>query len=259
MILDCHVHLPSPGLNRALEWEPFTADTEAAIAYLRRCGVDGIVANSMRALLATTPEEVVAGNDELVQTLQRYPGFVIPACQLNTNYPRESMDELHRCSERLGMVWVGELCGYIGGYSYETPAFADVLRLATDLDMVVQIHDDSASDMARLLTEFPQTTFVLAHLGDSPEEVEERIGLAARFPNLYLDICGHGYQRMGVLELAVRQASADRVLFGSDYTVNDPAGVIARIQLADFDAETKKKLLGGNLAHLLTERGWKGL
>ena len=98
---------------------------------------------------------------------------------------------------------------------------------------------------------------MLAHLGDAPEEVEERIGLAARFPNLYLDICGHGYQRMGVLELAVRQAGRERVLFGSDYTINDPAGVIARIQVADFDAETKDGLLGGNLSRLLNEHGWK--
>lgn len=86
------------------------------------------------------------------------------------------------------MVWVGELCGYIGGYAYDTPAFADVIRLATKLDVVVQIHDDSAADIARLLAGFPGMTFVLAHLGDSPEEVEERIGLAARFPNLYLAI-----------------------------------------------------------------------
>jgi len=259
MILDCHVHLPSPGLKRTEEWEPCTADTEAAIAYLRRCGIGGIVASSARGLLAQTPEEVIAGNDETAQANQQNAGFVIPACQVNTNFPNEAIEELRRCRDKLGMVWVGELCGYVSGYSYATPAFADALRTATGLGMVVQIHNDSSSDMARLLTEFPQTTFVLAHLGDSPEEVEERIGLAARFPNLYLDICGHGYQRMGVLELAVRQASADRVLFGSDYTVNDPAGVIARIQLADFDAETKEKLLGGNLAHLLTERGWKDL
>ena len=97
----------------------------------------------------------------------------------------------------------------------------------------------------------------LPTLGDSPEEVEERIGLAARFPNLSLDICGHGYQRMGVLELAVQQAGSGRVLFGSDYTINDPAGVIARIQAADFNAETKAGLLGGNLSRLLGEHGWK--
>jgi predicted TIM-barrel fold metal-dependent hydrolase len=110
--------------------------------------------------------------------------------------------------------------------------------------------------MARLCADFPQTTFVLAHLGDSEEEVRERIGLAGRYANLNLDICGHGYQRMGVLESAVRVAGSQRVLFGSDYTVNDPAGVIARIQAADFDAQTKAQLLGENLSRLLHKHGW---
>jgi predicted TIM-barrel fold metal-dependent hydrolase len=211
----------------------------------------------MRALLAQIPEEVAAGNDEMALAARAYPGFIVPACQVNPNFPGDAITELRRCREELGTVWLGELCGYIGGYSYTTTAFGDVLHLATELDMVVQIHNDSASDMARLCADFPQTTFVLAHIGDSPEEVEERIGLAARFPNLYLDICGHGYQRMGVLELAVRQAGSGRVLFGSDYTINDPAGVIARIQAADFDTQTKAGLLGGNCFRLLGEHGWK--
>jgi predicted TIM-barrel fold metal-dependent hydrolase len=198
---------------------------------------------------------VAAGNDEVAQAALAYPGFIVPACQVNTNFPSEALAELRRCHDTLGMVWVGELCGYIGGYSYATLAFGDLLRLATELDMVVQIHNDSVSDVARLCAEFPQTLFVLAHLGDSPEEVEARIGLAHRYPNLYLDICGHGYQRMGVLELAVRQAGRQRVLFGSDYTINDPAGVIARIQVADFDEQTKAGLLGENLARLLDEHG----
>jgi predicted TIM-barrel fold metal-dependent hydrolase len=257
MIFDCHVHLPSPGLKQTLEWKPCTKDLEAAITYLRRCGVEGIVTSSTRALLAQSPEEVRAGNEETAQAARQYPGFVIPACQINTNFPQEAIEELRYCKHELGMIWVGELCGYIGGYSYDTPFFRDAIRSATEMDMVVQIHADLTADIVRLLAAFPKTTFVLPHLGDSPEEVEERINLAARFPNLYLDICGHGYQRMGVLELAVRQAGRDRVLFGSDYTINDPAGVIARIQMAGFDDETKDKLLGGNLAHLLVEYGWK--
>jgi uncharacterized protein len=257
MILDCHVHLPSTGLKSTLEWEPCTKDTGAAMAYLRRCGVDSLVGSSTRALLAQSPEEVRTGNDETARTALEYPDFVVPACQLNTNFQRDAIEELLRCKSVLGMIWIGELCGYIGGYSYDTSSFRQVILTATEMDMIVQIHDDSSEDMARLLAEFPKTTFVLAHLGDSPQEVEERIALAARFENLYLDISGHGYQRMGVLELAVRQAGHERVLFGSDFTINDPAGVIARIQTADFDDETKAGILGGNVSRLLKEHGWK--
>jgi predicted TIM-barrel fold metal-dependent hydrolase len=104
--------------------------------------------------------------------------------------------------------------------------------------MVVQIHDDSAADIARLLAGFPGATFVLANLDDSPEGVEERIGLAARFPNLYRDISGHSYQRMGVLELAVQQAGSERVLFVSDYTLS--RSYILRMRLIEI---TEKLLL----------------
>jgi hypothetical protein len=101
---------------------------------------------------------------------------------------------------------VGELYGYIGGYAYDTPAFVDVIRLATELDVVAQIHDESAADIAG----FPGITFVLAHLADSPEEVEERIGLAV--------------QR--------------GVLFGSDYTL--ARSYILRMRLIEI---TEKFLL----------------
>jgi hypothetical protein len=85
---------------------------------------------------------------------------------------------------------------------------AGALRLATELDRVVQIHNDSADDMARLCASYPRTTFELAHLGDSPDEVEERIGLAERFSSLSMDISGHGYRRMGYWNwLFVRQGA----------------------------------------------------
>jgi hypothetical protein len=257
MILDCHVHLPSPGLARTLEWAPCTRDLAAAASYLRRCGVERVVASSARAVAAKSVEELIAGNDETAQAAKDYPGFIVAACQINTNFGPASLAEIRRCHDEFGIVWVGELCGYIGGYRYDTEAFLAAMQLASDLNMVVQIHEEDAEEMSRLCAEFPDVDFVLAHLGDSPEECKRRCELAAKHQNLHLDICGHGYQRMGVLELAVQCAGPDRVLFGSDYTINDPAGVIARVQHADFDDETKAKILGGNTMRLLGERGVK--
>ena len=254
-IFDCHVHLPSPGLGRAWEWAECTPDVAAAVQYLRHCDIDGVLANTVRGEVAATPAEMVAANDEIAQIAENYRDTVVPACLVNTNFPAESLIEIRRCHDELGMVWLGELCGYASGYRYDTLGFTDAVRLATDLNMVVHIHNDDALDMDRLSLEFPDTVFVLAHLGDSPHDVKARIGLSERHPNLYLDISGHGYQRMGVLELAVRVAGADRVLFGSDYTVNDPAGVIARIRMAGFDEDTRPKILGGNVLRLLAQRG----
>ena len=258
MIFDCHVHLPSPSLGVSWEWEPFAPDLESALGYLRSCGVTHLLANTYRGEAAASSAEMVAGNDEIYRLARAYPGEIVPVCLVNPNFPAQALDELRRCHDEYNFVWVGELCGYVGGFSYDTPAFHAILQLAGDLNMVVHIHNDDALDMERLCAQFPENTFVLAHLGESPEDVRARIGLAGKYPNLYLDISGNGFERMGVLELAVQVAGAERVLYGSDFSINDPAGVIARIQRSHFEDETKRKLLGENLVRLLHEHGWVG-
>lgn len=252
MIFDCHVHLPSPSLGVTLEWSPFTQDIPSAIAYLKRCGIDRIIASTALGLLAKNADEITAANTEIAQLAKRYPDFIEPACQINTSY-LGMLDEIKRCRAELGMVWLGELCGYFAGYEYNTSAFADVLNLAADLKMVVQIHNDDAADMERLCAEFRETTFVLSHLGDKPDSVKRRIAMTARYPNLSLDICGNGFERMGILELTVQTAGTERVLFGSDFTINDPAGVIARIEKSDFDDDTRTKILGASVQKLLRD------
>ena len=255
MIFDCHVHLPSAGLAKTWEWQPFTPDLGAAIRYLRRCEVHRAIANSMRGELARTPGEMIAGNDEAAQAAKQYPDMLVPACLVNTDLGDEALAEIRRCHDELGMAWIGELCGYASGYAYHTDAFGRAVALAGELNMVVQLHVDDAKEMDRICGASPQVTFVLPHPGDSPAEVVARCELAAKHTNLCLDLSGHGVQRMGVLDLAVKCAGPDRVLFGSDYTINDPAAVIATIRASYLEDEVKEKILGGNAARMLAERG----
>ena len=255
MIFDCHVHLPSPGLEKSWEWQPFTPNLAAAMRYLRRCGVDRAIANSMRGEVARTSGEMSAGNDEAAQAAKQYSDMLVPACLVNTDLGEEATAEIRRCRNELGIVWIGELCGYASGYAYDTDAFARAMALAGELDMVVQIHSEGWKEMDGICSQFPAVTFVLPHPGDSPKEVQARCELAAKHANLYLDLSGHGVQRMGVLDLAVRCAGPERVLFGSDYTINDPAAVIATIRASYLDDRTKELILGGNTLRLLNERG----
>jgi len=254
MIFDCHVHLPSPALERTWEWQPFTPDLAAAVRYLQRCGVDRAIANSMRGELAKTPEEMIASNEEAAEAAKTYPEMLVPACLVNTNFGHEAAEEIRRCHDELGMVWVGELCGYAGGYTYDTEGFAKAVETAAELNMVVQIHVDDTPEMDRLCGAFSNVTWVLPHPGDSPAEVVERCELATKHGNLYIDLSGHGVQRLGVLDLAVRCAGPDRVLFGSDYTINDPAAVMATIEKSYLSDEVKGKVLGGNVVRMLGER-----
>ena len=70
-------------------------------------------------------------------------------------------------------------------------------------------------------------------------------------PNFYLDTSGYGHDRVGVLEYAVKTIGSDRILFGSDFSINDPSTVIARIRNSFLTMEQKQKILSGNILELL--------
>ena len=73
----------------------------------------------------------------------------------------------------------------------------------------------------------------------------------ARHPNCYMDTSGYGHVRMGMLEYAVKTIGPDRVLFGSDFSINDPSTVLARIHHSFLTEEQKAKVRAGNLEALL--------
>jgi predicted TIM-barrel fold metal-dependent hydrolase len=56
---------------------------------------------------------------------------------------------------------------------------------------------------------------------------------------------------MGMLEYAVQRIGPERVLFGSDFSINDPGSVIARVENSFLTEEQKEQVLSRNLEALL--------
>ena len=63
-------------------------------------------------------------------------------------------------------------------------------------------------------------------------------------PNCCIDTSGYGHDRVGMLEYAVKTIGPDRILFGSDFSINDPSTVIARVHNAFLTEEQRRKSLG---------------
>jgi predicted TIM-barrel fold metal-dependent hydrolase len=70
-----------------------------------------------------------------------------------------------------------------------------------------------------------------------------------------LDIAGDGHQRVGILERAVKEIGSDRVLYGSDFTINDPSGPITRVRNAFLSEADRENILFRNIDRLLASRG----
>ena len=253
LLFDCHVHAPSLDGQSAFSWAPSIRTCGEMVRYLDRLSIRGAVLMSSQAAGATTAEEELAGNSDLVETLRRYPGRFTAGITVNANWPERTIEGMRYFRKEHGFAWLGECVGYIGKYSYDVPGWWRILDEAAKLDMIIQIHCTPA-EMDRFAERYPQATFVYPHFG-SRAELQPLMDMLERRPNVYMDICGNQYVRMGVVEWAVRVAGANRVLFGSDLTICDPATVIARVAFADFDDDTKAAIFSRNTLSLLARRG----
>ena len=107
--------------------------------------------------------------------------------------------------------------------------------------------------VAEIASAFPQLTIIAAHLGGyhvHDEALEHVIGR----PGLYLDTSwppSIGSVDPAVVRAAIERHGPDRVIFGSDWPMADPAADIAAIRALGFDADTTASILGGTLANLL--------
>ncbi|MEW6200939.1 MAG: amidohydrolase family protein [bacterium] len=99
------------------------------------------------------------------------------------------------------------------------------------------------------LSSFPQIPFVLGHAGF--HEVDAAIELCHEFPNAYLEISG---QPLSNIEKIIREAPADRIVFGSDWSWYNPSLPLACVLIAtEGNEELRQKILYDNAARILAE------
>jgi predicted TIM-barrel fold metal-dependent hydrolase len=250
-VFDAHLHCPSES-GDVWQWYPVTKTFAEFARYLHQTGVHRGIINNVRCQLAKSPEEFIAGNREVAHFVEKYKGTFLGACVVNPQFIDEALKEIEFCHKQLGFVWVGELCNYTVPYEYTVKEFALLVEQVNKLNMVLDVHTE-LEEMEYIIQKFTQATIVFPHFGDSHEfdHIFKRIDAIAAHPNTYLDTSGYGHDRVGMLEYAVKTIGPNRVLFGSDFSINCPATVIARVKNAFITEEQKHKILSGNLLALL--------
>jgi|SRR5579871_1272807 len=252
-IFDAHLHIPSDN-GEVFQWNLITRTMPEFVAYLDKCGVRRGVISSARSNTARTTEDYRQGNREVAKYAERYKGRFRGSCVITPARIDEALREIEECHRQLGFVWLGEFCNYMTGYRYDTPEWDQVMQLAIKLNLVIQIHTEG-SEMRYLADKYPEATIVFPHFGSSERVVFERIAIVAGHKRACIDISGSGIERVGILERAVKEIGSDRVLYGSDFTINEPSGVIARVRNAFLTPQDRENILFRNVERLLSQAG----
>ena len=288
MVNDSHVHLYPTELNRdPVRWAANSGEHHWATLCTRRrsdgrCvqsfpGIGDLLremdrAGVERAVLLgwywENPATCVWQNRFYAECVRAHPHRL---AAFATVHPRAglqpTLDELRRVRDD-GLSGIGELSPHSQGFPIDDPVFREVLALAADWKMPVNLHvTDPESgdfpgrvatplaDFVRLARDFPQTRFMLAHWGGllplrdaSTRELGNISYDTAASPLLYGD---------DIWGRFLSVVPPERVLFGSDYPLNLYPKLDAEPDMTRLIAEARgagagEAVMGGNAERLLT-------
>ena len=245
-ILDFHVRLaPRPGARERL------------LAALDDCGVQRAVVCAggtidlrqlSRQMVLGGHVETDADNDAVRSACDGTDGRLVPFFFANPY--REAASYRARAVEFRGL----EISPAVHGVGLADPrvvALVDVAAAVGHPVYVVCIDRPGAevADLVALARRFPGVTFVLGHSGIGNIDFYA-LDLIGGEPNILLETSG-GYTC--VVEAALRELGADRVVFGSEYPLQQPAVEFAKFHALRISPEQWRRVAWDNAHRLLGE------
>jgi len=278
----------------SLHYQAPILSVEAKLADMDAAGIDVTV------LSPALPSPAVLGgaqadrwaariNDELAATVAAHPGRLAAWASLGFGDPRQTIAEVDRCLDELGLAGF-QVWSNIGGRPLDTPGVLPVLEHIADRGAAIHLHPtlpgthEAMSPAIMLGFAFPVDTslavlrligaglfdrdpvLIAAHLGGVLPWLRERLGIHGQasppFPDQprldrpvgeYLDqlyVDTVGYGP-APLEYCYTQLGAGRLLFGTDHPFATP-GLPGRLidRLPCTPAE-REQILAGNAQRLL--------
>jgi uncharacterized protein len=201
-----------------------------------------------------SPEKLRADNDQVLRAIRAFPDRIFGFVYLNPKHQQASLDELNRCVRDGPMVgvklWVAERCN--------SPHLDPLIARATELKAIVYQHtwlkmtgnlpgESSPHDLAALAQRHPNATLICGHTGG---DWEQGIRIIRRHKNIYADVAG-GDPTAGLIEMAVRELGAERVIYGSDVGGRSFASQLGKVMGAEVSDSARRLILSGNLRRIL--------
>lgn len=192
-------------------------------------------------------------NDKALAYAEKLDGLYTPGFHIHPDFVEESCEEIERMAEK-GVRLIGELVPYMHGWHYDHPGLAKILDAAEKHHMVVSYHTmkEDWPGMEAMIAEHPGLTFVAAHPGEK-DQFFGHLAMMKKYPNAFLDLSGTGLFRYGILAYGVREAGAERFLFGTDYPICNPRMYVQAVLHEQLTPEQHEQVLYGNALRILPE------
>jgi len=240
MIIDAHAHV---GLHNI----PGHYRDEDCEALYKKYGICKGMFSSMVSLLG----ELEKGNAGMYEYVRRFDfayGYVV----VTPNRVAESLNEMKKYLGREKIVGLKYHAHY-AAHSIDDPKLAPVLEAFHQYRQVMLVHcehTDPNSHPARLgniAGKYPSTKFIIAH--HACALWEEACAVAAAHPNVYMDMIS-SWNEFDVIARIVERIGEDKLMYGSDTGLFDPAPFIGSVLSSRVSEDVKHKIFYKNAARL---------
>ncbi|MBS0663987.1 MAG: amidohydrolase [Verrucomicrobia bacterium] len=290
-LIDCHVHLYPPVINRdPAGWagrhgEPHWAQLctrrrkdghpvqsfPSPGALLRAMDAAGVERAVLQGWYWEQPENCATQNRFYAKCVSRHTDRLSAFATLHPRAGPDAVRDEVRRSVDAGLVGLGELSPHSQGYAMDDPGFLAALDLAAQWGLPVNLHvtdprsrpypgriETPLADFARLAAAFPAVTFILAHWGGlGPLQP----GIEPAPANVLYDTAASPLMYDETIWRRFLQAvPAGRVLFGSDFPLNlypridaeaNLTRLVAELHRAGLDAATLRAMVQENPRRVL--------
>jgi uncharacterized protein len=259
VIIDCHLHVWPDHIADAMQAQRpsgmpllFNGKLSGLLETMDAAGIDKGL-----ALGVGIKSSVVARTNEFIGTVPR--DRLVP---FGTVHPGLSVEENLKHLRENGIVGV-KLHPLFQDVALDDPRVHEILAALADEGMPVVTHvgaggDEAANERGRpallrkLADSLPQLQLIACHYGgyhllDEAEEhvVGSSVTLETSWPPTMAEL------EPGTIVRLIRTHGVDRVVYGSDWPMADPAREIAAIRNLGLTKDEEDGILGGNLARIL--------
>ncbi len=253
-VVDAHMHVAHVGCRGIHQCSLHAQDAEALIASMDRCGIQTAMISSWEQITA----DEASGNKLVADLVKRYPGRFVGYASFNPNYPEEIPAELERCFGEYGLRGFKP---YPPRHQYPLDGENNriILEFADKHRLPVLCHYGTAprgavtaAQVEKLSEKYPNAKFLMGHAGSSWDAARACAAVAKKRPNAFAEIT-YTAVTFGSIEYMAAEAGEDKVLYGSDAPMRDPAAQIGWVAYAKLTPAQKWKILRGNTERILAD------
>lgn len=247
-VIDSHTHMVEEKDRMTSDYYMPQGDEHHYIKKMDKMGVDKMITAPWEGIST----DGLSSNDTVIKAMKNYPGRIEGFACCNPNYIEDLEGVIPKYHMKHRFVGIKPYWPY-HKYDILGEKYSEWFEYANKHNLLMLMHSgtkETADKVLDLSKKYPNISYIMAHSGSSYEAADYNIAIAKKRDNIYLEITYTAVTN-GIIEYMVKELGADRILYGSDLPMRDPAPQLGWVCYSRISLEEKRKILGLNIEKLI--------